>query len=216
MKQFWSLCSPIVVCLVFVPSLMAAQDAWRAIPMESVTDHRPLPFLKAIGIPATATYRGQEHKAFVFICGHEKGRGVFAPDIEIYIDGLRNLVPREELDLFEGPDTTDAEVEVRAMTISIKRGRQLYRASNSVVFDMGEYPESIVQNDGGNNVFDASSPSKGPHLTAWKQFMSEMSSGFEEGQIVFGGNAASSKIEIRFPGNGIAPLLKKLISFVGP
>lgn len=183
--------------------------------MESVTDHRPLPFLKAIGIPATATYRGQEHKAFVFICGHKKGPGVIGPSVEIYIEDLRNVVPAEELNLFEGPDTTDAEEAVRSMSISIRRGKQLYRASNSVNLDIGEYPASIVQNDGSDNVFDASSPSKGPHLAAWKQLMSVASTGFEEGHIAFGGNAASSKIEIRFSGNGIEPLLKELINSVG-
>lgn len=183
--------------------------------MESLPDHRPLPFLKAIGAPATATYRGKEHKAYVFILGHAKGSGVYGPSIEIYIEGLRSIVPEEELDLYEGPDETEAEVEVRAMTVSIKRGRQAYLASNSVGLYMGHYPVSIVRADD-NNVFGADSPSKGPHMTAWKQFMHEMSSGFEEGQISFGGKAPSSKIEIGFSGNGIGPLLNELIRFVGP
>jgi hypothetical protein len=216
MKQFWLLCLPFFVCLLSAPCSITAQDAWRVIPMESPSDHHPLPLLKAIGIPATATYRGKEYKAFVFIFGHAKGPGVFGPSIEIYIEGLRNLVPEEELDLFEGPEATDADAEVRAMTVSVKRGKQVFRVSSALDLHMGNYPLSIVQNDGSNNVFGASSPSRGPRLTAWTQFMHEMSFGFEEGQISFGGKAPSSKIEIGFSGNGIELLLKDLIRFVGP
>jgi hypothetical protein len=192
--------------------------------METATDHHPLPFLKAIGIPATATYKGEKHKAFVFISGHEKDKPdehpgikvtVGPPGIEIYIEGLQQFVPEKELELFEGPDDSDVEVEVRAMTVSIRRGEHIYRATNSVDLHTGDYPLSIVR-EGGNNVFGTGGFTKGPHRTAWIQLLNEMTSGFDEGHISFGGKEISSKIEIDFLGNGIEPLLKDLIRFVGP
>ncbi|MGA3012109.1 MAG: hypothetical protein ABSD72_17775 [Terracidiphilus sp.] len=184
------------------------------IPSESPQDHHPLPFLKAIGVPATATYRGEKHKAFVFISGHEKGPGVYHPAIEVYIEGLHQFVPREELELFEGPAPSDAADEVRVMAVSIRRGKRVYRAMNSVDLHMGEYPASIV-GEGDNNVFGTEVFTKGPRRAAWRQLMREMSSGFDEGHISFGGKVPSSKIEIDFSGNGIEPLLKVLIRFVG-
>jgi len=214
MKRVWLFCLMLSLCFLSASRSITAQDVWRAIPVESPTDHRPLPFLKAIGIPAKATYRGKEYKAFVFISGHQKGPGVFGPSIDVYLEGLRNIVPEEELGLFEGPETTDAEVAARTTTISIRRGKRVYQVSSIIDLHMGQYPTSIVQGED-NNVFGTSSPSKGPHLAAWKQLMNEMSSGFEEGHITFGGNATSSKIEISFSGNRIESLLKALISFVG-
>jgi hypothetical protein len=215
MKRFRLSCLLLTVFFLSASSLLTAQSQWREIPMESATEHQPLPFLKAIGIPATATYRGDKHKAFVFICGHKKGPGVFHPSIEIYIEGLQQIVPDKELKLFEGPDDSDAEVEVRATTVSIRHGKQVYRATDSVDLYMGEYPISIVREDG-NNVFGTGVFTKGPRRTAWIQLFNYMSSGFDEGHISFGGKELSSKIEIDFSGNGIEPLLKNLIQFVGP
>jgi|WetSurMetagenome_2_1015567.scaffolds.fasta_scaffold461595_1 hypothetical protein len=214
MKRVWLLCLTLSLCFLVASRSIVAQDAWRTIPMESLPDHHPLPFLKAIGIPAKATFRGKEYKAFVFISGHQKGPGVFGPGIDVYLEGLRNIVPEEELGLFDGPEMTDAEVAARTTTISIRRGKQTYQVSSMIDLHMGHYPASILQGED-NNVFGTSSPSRGPQLTAWKHLMNEMSSGFEEGHITFGGNTASSKIEICFSGNRIEPLLKALINFVG-
>jgi hypothetical protein len=215
MKRFWLSCLPLAVFFLSVSSPLTAQNKWRVVPSESATDHHPLPLLKAIGIPATATYRGEKHKAFVFVSGAKKGRGVYHPSIEVYIEGLHQFVPREELELFEGPVPSDAADEVRAMAVSIRRGKKVFRATNEVALYMGEYPVSIV-GEGDNNVFSTAVFTKGPRRTTWIQLLSEMSSGFDEGHISFGGKAPSSMIEISFTGNGIEPLLKDLIRFVGP
>jgi len=224
MKRFWLLCLLLTVFFHSVSSLLTAQNAWRVIPTESVTDHHPLPLLNAIGIPATATFRGEKHNAIVFICGAKKDKPdehpgvkvtVGPPAIEIYIESLQQIVPDKELELFEGPNDSDAAAEVRAMTVSIRRGKQVYRSTNWVDLYTGEYPASIV-NEGGNNVFGTGVLTEGPHRIAWIQLLHEMSSGFDEGHISFGGKELSSKIEIDFSGNGIKPLLKNLIQFVGP
>lgn len=184
--------------------------------MESASDHTPLPLLKAIGVPATATYRGEERKALVFICGHKRGPGVYHPLIEIYIEGLRQLVPEKELQLFEGPPESAAQYKLRAMRVSVRRGKQVYRAVNSVDLHLGDYPVSIVPADDNNNVFGSGVLTKGPEHAAWVQLMREMSAGFDDGHISFGGEKPSSRIEIAFSGAGIEPLLKELIRFVGP
>ena len=175
-----------------------------------------MPFLKAIGIPATATFQGKEHKAYVFVMGPKKGPGVFHPFIEIYIEGLRQFVPEKELEQFEGPSESVAQYKFCAMVVRIRRGKQVYRATNEVNLGLGNYPVSIVPDEGNNNLFGSGVLTKGPEHTAWVQLMHEMSAGFDGGHISFGGTAPSSKIDIDFSGNGIEPLLKDLIRFVGP
>ena len=206
----------LLVIFSFQHSLLTAQDAWRVIPMESPQDQQPMPFLKAIGIPATATFRGKEHKAYVFIFGPKKGPGVFHPFIDIYIEGLRQFVPEKELEQFEGPSESAAQYKFCAMTVNIRRGKQVYRAANEVNLHLGNYPISIVPDENNNNIFGSEVLAKGPEHTAWVQLMREMSDGFDEGRISFGGMAPSSKVDIDFSGNGIEPLLKDLIRFVGP
>ena len=184
--------------------------------MESPHDHQPMPFLKAIGIPATATFRGKEHKAYVFIFGPKKGPGVFHPFIQIYIEGLRQLVPEKELELFEGPSESVDQYKFCAMAVRIRRGSQVYRAVSEVNLQLGDYPVSIVPDEGNNNVFGSAVHTKGPEHTAWVQLMREMSAGFDKGHISFGGQTLSSRIDIDFSGAGIGPLLRDLIRFVGP
>lgn len=216
MKRFWLSCLSLSVFFLFVSSLLTAQNAWSVIPMESPHDHQPMPFLKAIGIPATATFRGREHKAYVFIFGPKKGPGVFHPFIQIYIEGLRQIVPEKELELFEGPSESVAQYKFCAMTVRIRRAKQVYRAANEVNLQLGDYPVSIVPDEDNNNIFSSEVLTKGREHTAWVQLMREMSAGFDEGHISFGGTDPSSKIEIDFSGNGIVPLLRDLIRFVGP
>jgi hypothetical protein len=70
-----------------------------------------------------------------------------------------------------------------------------FRVSSTLDLYMGDYPLSIVPEDD-NNVFGASGLFKGPRLIDWTKFMQRMSSGFEEGQISFGGKALSSRLDI--------------------
>jgi hypothetical protein len=214
--RFGLSCLRLTVFLLSASCLMSAQDVWKEIPTESQSDHAPLPFLKAIGVPAIATYNGKQHKAVVFICGHQKGPGVFHPLIEIYVEGLRQFVPEKELELFEGPPESVAQNKIRAMVVSIRRGKQSYRAANWVDLHLGDYPISIVPDEGNNIIFGSGVFTKGPSYTAWVQLIREMSKGFDEGHISFGGKVPSAKIDIYFPGTGIEPLLKDLIRFVGP
>jgi len=216
MKRFCMLFLPLTAFPLSLTPLAAAQDVWKVIPMETPVDHRPLPFMRAIGIPATATYKGKKRKAFVFISGREKAKGgPGQPAIEIYVEGLGRLVPEVDLELFEGPDSSEASTEIRVSAVSITRGKQVYRATNSVDLYMGEYSESIVGQDG-NNVLGTGILSKGPRRSAWIQLLHEMSSGFDEGHISIGGKVLSPNIEIDFSGKGIEPLLQELLRVIGP
>jgi hypothetical protein len=215
MKRFLLFCLLFTI-FSFQDHPLIAQNAWRVIPMESPRDHQPMPFLRAIGIPATATFRGKEHKAWVFIFGPKKGPGVFHPFIEIYIEGLRQFVPEKELELFEGPSESVAQHEFCAMTVRIRRAKQEFRAANEINLHDGNYPVSIVPDEDNNNIFGSEVLTKGPEHDAWVQLMREMSAGFDEGHISFGGTAPSTKIEVDFSGNGIEPLLKDVIRYVGP
>lgn len=204
-------------------SLMSAQDTWRAVPTETPSDHKPLPFLKAIGIPATAIYKGEKRKAFVIICGSLKEERhslpadahLVPPNIEVHIDGLEQMVPEKLLDLFDGPDPSEASTEIPVFAISISRGEQVFRAMSSVNRYEGTYPESVVGPEG-NNVLGTGTQPKGPRRAAWIQFLHEMSSGFEKGRILIGGKVLSPNIEIEFSGDGIQPLLQEMLRVVAP
>ena len=197
---------------------LTAQNGWRVVPSESTTDHHPLPFARAIGIPATATYQGKKRKAFVIIHGTDKEARASLPanvhlghpGIEVHIDGLDDLLPENRVELFDGPDFSDAATEIRAFAISITRGKQFFRARSSVDRYIGEYPESIVGPDG--NVLGTSGFTKGARQTEWMQLLREMSNGFDKGRISIGGKMLSPNIEIDFSGTGITPLLKELLS----
>jgi len=195
--------------------LVTAQDFWRVIPVETPLDHHALPFMRAIGIPAAATYKGQKRKAIVIISGRTKATGgPGQPVIEVHIDGIQNLISEKDLELFEGPDVSDAQSGIRAFSISVTRGKLVYEAAGSVDLYMGDYPESIVGEDG-NNVLGTGVFPKGPRRAAWRQLFHQMSSGFEKGQISIGGKELSPNLEIDFSGNGIEPLLQELIRVVG-
>ncbi len=220
MRRVFLTSSLLAVFLLSSVSLLNAQDAWRVIPTETPSDHKPLPFLKAIGIPATAIYKGEKRRAFVIILGNlkeERARlpanvHIGPPEIEVHIDGLEQMVPEKLLDLFDGPETSDASMEIRVVAISVTRGKEVFRATGSANRYDGDYPESIVGSEG-NNVLGTSWPL---HRVAWMQFLHEMSSGFDEGHITIGGKVLSPNIEIEFSGNGIAPLLQGMLRVVAP
>ena len=175
----------------------------------------PMPFLRAIGILATATYDGKKLNAYVFVWGREKGTGTGYPNIEIYIPGFDDLVPGKELEQFEGPDLSDSALKSDTFEIGITKDRQTFHAVNRVELCGGSYPKSIVP-EGGDNIFDTGINLNAARLAAWKQFMREMSSGFDNGHISLGGKVLSHKFEIDFSGKGIEPLLQELIRVVGP
>jgi len=176
-----------------------------------------MPFAKAIGIPATATYKGVTRNAFVIIHGTDRKAlaglptnvHLVNPGIEIHIDGFDDLLPEGRADLFDGPPDEGESSEIRVMKLSISRGQLTFRTNHFVDRYIGEYPESIVGPDG--NVLGMGSYPKGARRTAWMQFLREMSKGFDKGHISIGGKALSPNIEIEFSGKGIEPLLAELL-----
>jgi len=185
------------------------------IPLVYLSTGEPTPFNRAVGIPARATYDGKKLKAYVFVWGHEKKTGTGFPEIEVYVAGFDELIPEKELEQFEGPDLSDAALKTDTFEITITRNGQRFNVSNRVELCPGSYPESIVP-QGGNNVFDTGINLSAARRGAWKQFIREMSSGFDKGHISLGGKVLSHRIEIDFSGNGIAPLLQDLLRFTGP
>lgn len=155
-------------------------------PMESPSDHQLLPFLRAIGIPATATYEGKLHRAYVFIWGREKATGVGYPFIEVYLKEAEALIPEKELWQFKGPDLSRAALTTNTFEVSITRGEEKLFAVNRVGFCPGPYPASIVP-DGGNDVFDTGINQNAAQIANWKQFIRKMNSGFDTGHITIGG-----------------------------
>jgi hypothetical protein len=197
--------------------LLAAQDGWRVVPTEFRDNHQPRPDLRAIGIPATAIYKGEKRKAFIILSGTLKEaaarlpRNVHAvpPVIEVHIDGFDQLLPEGRAELFDGPPDIGESTEIRVFKMSIIRGGQVFRASNWVNRYIGEYPDSIVGPDG--NVLGIGVSTRGQERTAWLQFLREMSNGFDRGQILIGGKALSPNIEIDFSSKRVDPLLKDLL-----
>lgn len=216
MAQF-RLPSLLLFAALSLASPLAAQNSWRVVPSESATDHHPLPFARAIGIPATATYKGEKRKAFVIIDGTDKKARASLPayvhlgqpGIEIHIDGLDGLLPDGRTELFDGPDSSDAATDIRVIAVSVSRGKQIFRAQNSVARYLGDYPESIVGPDG--NVLGTSGFAKGTRRAEWMRLLREMGNGFDKGRISIGGKTLSPNIEVYFSGNGIEPLLKDLL-----
>lgn len=206
-------------CIVLsAASLLAAQDSWRVVPTEFRDNHQPRPDFRAIGIPATAIYKGEKRKAFIILLGTSKEaaahfpRNVHAvpPVFEVHIDGFDRLLPEGRAELFDGPPETGESTEIRVFKMSITRGGQVFRSSNWVNRYIGEYPDSIVGPDG--NVLGIGVSTRGQERTAWLQFLREMSKGYDRGHISIGGKVLSPNIEIDFSGNGVDPLLKDLLS----
>lgn len=204
-------------CVLSATSLLVAQDGWRIVPTEFRDNHQPRPDFRAIGIPATAIYKGERRKAFIILLGTLKGaaahlpRNVHAvpPVFEIHIDGFDQLLPEGRAELFDGPPDSGESTEIRVFKMSITRGGQVFRVSNWVDRGIGEYSDSIVGPDG--NVLGMGVPTRGQERTAWLQFLREMSKGFDSGHISIGGKALSPDIEIDFSSKGIDPLLKDLL-----
>ena len=198
-------------------SLLVGQEGWRMVPSEYSGDHRAMPFARAIGVPAMATYKGQTRKAFIIIQGTDKKAQaslpvhahLVPPGIEIHIDGLDDLLPPGRADLFDGPDDGGDSTEIRTTQIRISRGNQVFRARHFVDRYLGDYPNSFVGPDG--NVLGTGSFPRGPERAAWMELLREMSNGFDKGQISIGGSVLSPNIEIEFSGKGIGPLLKELL-----
>ncbi len=205
----WSLVL-FLFCLMF-KSMLAAQDVWNTVTMSD--NGRPLPLLRAIGVPATATYDGKKLKAYVFIWGCEKNTGGTGyPDMAIYVEGMEDLIPDKELAQFDG-DLSDDFVKLKTLEVAIIRKGGVLTVSNKVCLDGTPFPPMVPD---GNEVFDTGVVLTFAEKSAWKKFIAEMSNGFEKGHLSIGGHVLSKKIEVDFIGNGIGPLLQRLTQFVEP
>jgi|GEM_PF-3373100 hypothetical protein len=202
----------ITLCLV-AATIARAQDAWREIILSNKGE--PIPTLKAIAIPATAECNGQNVKAFVLLWGHEKMEGIGYPMMGVIIENLREIIPPSELDQFEGPDLPDAVLRGKTMDISVVCKKTTKLISTRVILSGGWIlPADVRGNE--RDFFDTNVRSTQKETAAWKQFIVNLSSGFDEGHLTIGGRVFSHKLNVKFSGKGIEPLLKELMEFTGP
>jgi hypothetical protein len=174
---------------------------------------RPLPLLRAIGVPATATYSGKKLKAYVFIWGREKNTGGAGRlSMAIYVENVEDLIPDKELAQFDG-DLSDEFVKSKTLNVTITRKSGTLTVANKVCRDGTPFPPMVPS---GVEVFDTNVMLTVAEKSAWKKFIAEMSNGFDKGHLSIGGHVLPMRIEVDFTGNGIGPLLQELTRFVEP
>lgn len=192
-------------------SILAAQDVWNTVTMSD--NGRPLPLLRAIGVPASAIYDGKKLKAFVFIWGREKNTGGTGKlSMAIYVENIEDLIPDKELARFDG-DLSNEFVKSKTLDVTIIRKSGILTVANKVCRDGTPFPPMVPN---GVEVFDTNVVLTAAEKLAWKKFIAEMSDGFDKGHLSIGGHELSKRIEVDFTGNGIGPLLQELIRFVEP
>lgn len=199
--------------LCSIPIRLSAQEEWKAVPMVGLTAREPMPFLHAIGIPATATYDGKKLQAYVFLWGREKETGIGYPTIGVYVENIRDLVPENEYQQFIGPDLSNAAIHSKTVEIAIstKDGTQTH--SEVMCIGWSSLSDSAIPL--ASEYFDVGLAQSKEEKASWNQFLLAMSSGFDHGHISLGGRVFSKKVEVDFSGNGIGPLLNDLIQFAG-
>jgi hypothetical protein len=130
--------------------------------------------------------------------------------MSVYVDAIDELVPDKEYNQFRGPDLSDAAIKSRTLIVTIKNRNGVHSVANRVGLDGSSFPHSIAPGE----VFGSNYAQTQADKQVWKQFMLEMSAGFDEGHLSIGGRVLSKKIEVIFSGSGIGPLLKDLIQIV--
>lgn len=189
---------------MFAPSI-SAQANWKEEPM------RGAPKLRAIAIPAEAEYKGQKLKAYVFISGydgHAGGSGY--PFLWIYVERVESVLPESEIEQFMGPDLSRTALVNDAIKISIGDKGAQKSMSMRLVYESWQYFDTGFIADG---YFEAAPRRTKEAIDAWKQFLTQMSDGFEGGKAVIGGRAFSSELTVKFSGNVLGAQLKELMAY---
>lgn len=193
-----------VICMLFAP-FISAQAAWHE------TSLRGAPMLRAVAIPAEAEYRGQRLKAYVFISGYDGHAGSSGyPFLGIYVEKVESILPESEIKQFVGPDYSQIALVNDAIKISIGEKGTQKSISMRLVYESAQYFDTGFMTDG----YFETGPRRAKVATdAWKQFLTQMSDGFEEGKAVLRGKAFSSELTVRFSGNGLGTQLKELLAY---
>ena len=171
---------------------------------------------RAIAVPAAAEYNGQKLKAYVVLWAHVKPDGLGYPTLGVVVQNISEVVPESELEQFEGPDLSDAVIKSNTIDIDVMNKKTTKQISTHLTYDGDAemFPADVRGNEG--SYFNSNVSLTKPRVAAWKQFIVEMSSGFDEGHLIIGGPVFSHKLNVEFSGAGIEPVLKELISSVGP
>lgn len=196
-----------------IPQLIA-QEEWKAVSNEFMTTRKPMPLMKAIGSPATATYGGKALKAYVFLSGRERQTGIGYPLMDVYIQDVANLVPAKEYQQFMGPDLSNAVLKTDTIEITIKSKNEARVVKCGLNIELSSFSDWTIQFN--SEMFEAGPRSSRIAKSSWKQFIREMSSGFDQGHASIKGTVLSKQIDVDFSGKGISPLLKDMIRVVGP
>ena len=172
---------------------------------------RGAPKARAIAIPAEAEYQGKKLNAYVFISGYDGHSGGSSYLLlGIYVEKVESILPGPELDQFRGPDYSIVALTSDAIKISLARKGRQESVSTRLVYEEARFFDTGFMEDG---YFEAGPRTTKASTATWKQFLVQMSDGFEEGQAVIGGKAFSSDLTVTFSGNGLDSKLKELLAY---
>ena len=206
-------CGHAYFCLLLfiaLPPAIFAQDAWHKETMLGL-DNVPLTKLRGISIPAEAEYKGQKIKACVFFSGYDgHSGGPVYPFFGVHVENIEKYIAESEINNFRGPDLSQYAMQNDAFRLSIKRGNSTKEIRTRLLFTDGKYFDTGFQTDG---FFETNTRKTKIATDAWKQFLGQMSDGFQEGMAVMGGKAFSRELTVRFSGNGLGGKLKELIAY---
>lgn len=193
---------------------LSAQAAWHEVSLRA--DNERLPLLKAIAIPAEAEYKGKKLKAYVFLYGTEgrgaEGRrgGIGYPTLCIYVENVESIVPAAEIEQFVGPDLPPVAADHNAIELSVEAVGGQKLISSRLIYNGTQYFDTGFKTDG---FFETNIRGTKSATDAWKHFLAQIGNGFEGGKAVIGGKAFSSKLTVKFSGNGLGAQLKELLAY---
>jgi|WetSurMetagenome_2_1015567.scaffolds.fasta_scaffold324665_1 hypothetical protein len=183
-----------------------AQSSWHKVAM--MNDGVPYEHLLAISVPASAEYNGRSLKAYVFIDEHDGSGLSGVPHLGVYVEGVEDIIPENELLQFIGPELPKAVMVDGTFELSVDLG-----GSRGNLKTYADYNRAVFFHPGfkseGYFALDYSKASK----EKWRDLVAKMSSGFIGADITIGGRVLSHKLHIHFTGEGLGTQLKDMMSY---
>lgn len=199
----------LLLLAAFAPCL-SAQDTWHGKQMLAL-DGMPLTRLRGIGVPAEAEYKGKKLKAYVFFSGYDgHAGGPGYPSLGIHVENIDKFMPESEIDTFVGPDLSQYAVHNNAIRITLRKGERRFEFNTRLLYTYGRFFDPGFDS---YNYFETNHRNTKTETDSWRQFLTQMSDGFETGTIVVGGKAFSSELMVKFDGNGLGTQLKELVEY---
>ena len=188
--------------------ILAAQTGWHPVQMRLLNE--PDPQVRTLAATAQAEYKSEKLRAYVFFFGVQGKRAPGYPDFGIFVEHMEDVLPKSEVEKFEGPDMSRAAIRYDAIDLSIKRSEYKTSTSTRLLYSSGLTFDTGLETYG---FFQTNLRDSKKATLAWRQFLDEMSRGFDEGEAVVGGNVFSHKLVVRFTGGGLGTQLKELMDY---